>query len=93
MEYNPDYTKYTYDELLDAYSNIDRDKYPKRTQVLIKEIKKRKLEKSESVPRQADIKANVIALEPVSLLVINDLRVLLIVGYVMLFLMVLIRVL
>lgn len=41
---NPDYTKYTLDELREAISSIDENKYPGRVSLLHQEIKKRKNE-------------------------------------------------
>jgi len=36
MEYTPDFSKYTYEELLDAKAHIDRQAYPERYETIIK---------------------------------------------------------
>jgi len=40
--YIPDYTKYSFHELLDAYNHIDKEKYPDRVKLLENEIAERK---------------------------------------------------
>ncbi len=47
MDFEPDYSRYTLDELLDANDHIDREKYPERAQRLEDEIARRKREASE----------------------------------------------
>ena len=42
MDYEPDYSRYTLDELLDANDHIDREKYPERAQKLDDEIARRR---------------------------------------------------
>lgn len=41
MEYEPDYSKYTLDELFDAASHINREKYEKKARLIDDEIAKR----------------------------------------------------
>lgn len=41
MIYEPDYSRYTIDELLDANGHIDREKYPERAKRLANEIEQR----------------------------------------------------
>ena len=46
MEARPDYSKYSRSQLLDAYRNIDKTKYPERTQIILDELEKRPSEPS-----------------------------------------------
>lgn len=41
MEYEPDYSRYTLNELIDASEHIDRDRYAERARVLEEEIRRR----------------------------------------------------
>ena len=47
MDHEPDYSKYTLDELLDANENIDREKYPERARQLDDEIARQRKEAEE----------------------------------------------
>jgi uncharacterized membrane protein YjgN (DUF898 family) len=47
VDYEPDYSRYTLDQLLGANDHIDREKYPERAQRLEDEIARRKREASE----------------------------------------------
>ena len=49
----PDYTTYTLDELEDVYYAVDRNKYPDNFRAIVKEIEKRKAEKSLDTKKDA----------------------------------------
>ncbi len=38
---SPDYTKYSFEELLDAYNNVNKEAFPERVEIIKKEIEKR----------------------------------------------------
>jgi uncharacterized membrane protein YjgN (DUF898 family) len=55
VDYEPDYSKYTLNELLDASINIDREKYPERAQRLDDEIARRTREASITLEENPEI--------------------------------------
>ena len=52
MEAGPDYSKYSRSQLLDAYRNIDKTKYPERTQIILDELEKRPKESSTQIQEE-----------------------------------------
>ena len=48
MENHPDYTKYSFEELLDVQQRIDRESYPERASLVDREISRRQLEQPHS---------------------------------------------